>query len=60
MPKKINYKVFAECIKENASLTCRKGDKTLLGTIRSQSNANVFANTMQNIYKPEFFKITVE
>ena len=59
MAKKQWYLIETECIKFNPSLTCKVGEKTVVAKVKSPGLACFITAELEKIYKPEFFKITI-
>ena len=58
--KKVNFKIYLECIKDNASFSMQKGDKTLLATVKSKGNTFCCLKALKQVYKEEYWKLSVE
>lgn len=60
MRKKLWYTISIECIKFNASFTVKVGETTDLVKVKSIGLAYHIAKTLETLYKPEYFKITIK
>ena len=60
MRKKLWYTILIECIKDNASYNMEIGNIMELARVKSIGLAYHIANTLETIYKPEYFKITIK
>lgn len=54
------YTIETECIKYNASLSMLVGEKIIVAKVKSKGLAYYTAQTLENIYKPEYFKISIK
>ena len=55
MSKKQWFYIQAECITDNAALTIKKGDITILAKVKSQGLAFVVANTLAKTMSKDFY-----
>jgi hypothetical protein len=60
MSKKVWHEIEIECIKFNPSLTMKVGEKTIVAKVKSVGLACHVVVSMEKVYKPEYFKITIK
>ena len=60
MANKQWYTITAEYIKFQSSCTCNVGEVLVLAKVSSSGNAYVCAKALSQIYKPEYFKISIK
>lgn len=60
MANKKWHTITAECIRYQASCTCKVGEVLVLAKVSSSGNAYVCAKALSQIYQPEYFKISIQ
>ena len=59
MSKKVWYEIQLECIKESASFTCKVGDIQTVAKVKSKGLAYQVALKLEEIYRKEYWKISI-